>query len=256
MEANKIILSALAIGIISSGHCSTKNVSKKPNVVFVFADQWRAQATGYSGDINAMTPNIDKLAAESIVFSTVVSTTPVCCLYRASLLTGQYPLTHGIFMNDAPLNPAAITMGKIYKGSGYNTGYVGKWHLDGHGRSNYIPPERRQGFEYWKVLECTHNYNNSLYFANDDTLPSKREGYDSYYQTVDAQAYIKDHANNTKPFLLVLSWGSPHEPYGTAPLKLKKSYENRDIQLRPNVPDSLKNKAIKDLGGIMPTSMH
>lgn len=249
MEANKIIISALAIGIISSGHCSTKNVSKKPNVVFVFADKWRAQAAGYSGDINAMTPNIDKLAAESIVFSTVVSTTPVCCLYRASLLTGQYPLTHGIFMNDAPLNPAAITMGKIYKGSGYNTGYIGKWHLDGHGRSNYIPPERRQGFEYWKVLECTHNYNNSLYFANDDTLPSKWEGYDAYYQTIDAQAYIKNHANDTKPFLLVLSWGSPHEPYGTAPVKYKKLYENRDIQLRPNVPDSLKNKAIKDLRG-------
>lgn len=249
MEANKILLSALAIGIISPGYCLTRSVSKKPNVVFVFADQWRAQATGYSGDPNAMTPNIDRLAAESIVFSTAVSTTPVCCPYRASLLTGQYPLTHGIFMNDAPLNPAAITMGKIYKGSGYNTGYIGKWHLDGHGRSSYIPPERRQGFEYWKVLECTHNYNNSLYFANDDTLPSKWEGYDAYYQTIDAQSYIKDHANNTKPFLLVLSWGSPHEPYGTAPEKYKKLYENRNIQLRPNVPDSLKYKAIKDLRG-------
>ena len=249
MEANKIMLTALVIGIISPGYCSTRSVSKKPNVVFVFADQWRAQATGYAGDPNAMTPNIDRLAAESIVFSTAVSTTPVCCPYRASLLTGQYPLTHGIFMNDAPLNPAAITMGKIYKSSGYNTGYIGKWHLDGHGRSSYIPPERRQGFEYWKVLECTHNYNNSLYFANDDTLPSKWEGYDAYYQTIDAQSYIKDHANNTKPFLLVLSWGSPHEPYGTAPEKNKKLYENRNIQLRPNVPDSLKDRAIKDLRG-------
>jgi arylsulfatase A-like enzyme len=233
----------------SPGYCSTKSASKKPNVVFVFADQWRSQATGYSGDPNATTPNIDRLAAESIVFSTAVSTTPVCCPYRASLLTGQYPLTHGIFMNDAPLNPAATTMSKIYKNSGYNTGYIGKWHLDGHGRSSYIPPERRQGFEYWKVLECTHNYNNSLYFANDDTLPSKWKGYDAYYQTIDAQAYIKNHANKSKPFLLVLSWGSPHEPYGTAPEKYKKLYENRNIQLRPNVPDSLKNKAIKDLRG-------
>src|SRR5665647_1338860 len=96
MNVNKIILSALAIGTITSGYCSTKSTLKKPNVVFVFADQWRAQATGYSGDPNAMTPNIDRLAAESIVFSTAVSTTPVCCPYRASLLTGQYPLTHGI----------------------------------------------------------------------------------------------------------------------------------------------------------------
>lgn len=76
MEISRIVLSALAIGMTSPGYCSTKSASKKPNVVFVFADQWCSQATGYSGDPNAMTPNIDKLAAESIVFSTAVSTTP------------------------------------------------------------------------------------------------------------------------------------------------------------------------------------
>lgn len=47
-------------------------------------------------------------------------------------------------------------MVEIFADAGYQTAYVGKWHLDGHGRSNYIPPERRQGYDYWKVLECTH----------------------------------------------------------------------------------------------------
>ena len=60
-------------------------------------------------------------------------------------------------MNDAKFHPQANTMGKIFKAAGYNTAYIGKWHLDGHGRSAYIPPERRHGFDYWKVLECTHN---------------------------------------------------------------------------------------------------
>jgi arylsulfatase A-like enzyme len=252
MEANHIILTSLTFGMITTGVCADKNFDtglKKPNVVFVFADQLRAQATGFAGDQNAITPNLDKLASKSIVFTTAVSTTPVCCPYRASLLTGQYPLTHGIFLNDAPLDPKANSMGKVYKSAGYNTAYIGKWHVDGHGRSSYIPPERRQGFDYWKVLECTHNYNSSLYYANDDTVASKWNGYDAYEQTLDAQKYITGHANQEKPFLLVLSWGTPHEPYNTAPENYQKKYQNRDVSLRPNVPDQFKEKAIKDLKG-------
>lgn len=249
MVISKIILAFLAIVMCLNAYCQGISTSKKPNIIFVLADQLRLQSTGYSGDSNSNTPNIDRLAGESINFLTTVSTTPVCCPYRASLLTGQYPLTHGVFMNDVPLNPSANSMGKIFKNAGFNTAYIGKWHLDGNGRSEYIPPERRQGFDYWKVLECTHDYNNSYYFSNKDSIPSKWEGYDAYYQTIDAQQYINDHANDRKPFLLVLSWGSPHEPYGTAPEKYNKLYKNRNIQLRPNVPDEFKISATNDLKG-------
>ena len=55
------------------------------------------------------------------------------------------------------LNPDAVTLPKVLKAAGYDTAAIGKWHIDGHGRSAFIPPERRQGFDYWKVLECTHN---------------------------------------------------------------------------------------------------
>jgi len=82
-------------------------------------------------------------------------------------------------------------MEKIFKKAGYNTAYIGKWHLDGHGRSSYIPPERRHGFDYWKVLECTHNYDNSLYYANQDTTQSVWPGHDAYYQSLDAIDFIK-----------------------------------------------------------------
>ncbi|VAX27074.1 Sulfatase [hydrothermal vent metagenome] len=250
-KAKQIIFSVLFLTVFIIG-CSNNKDSRnihKPNVVFVFADEWRAQATGFAGDSNAITPTIDKLAAESIVFSTAVSNTPVCCPYRASLLTGQYPLTHGVFMNDVPLNPKANTMGKIYKNAGYNTAYIGKWHFDGQCRSCYIPPERRQGFDYWKALDCTHDYNNSIYYANDDTLPSKWPGYDAYYQTLDAQNYIEEHAEDKQPFLLFLSWGPPHDPYQTAPEKNRKKYENKNLQLRPNVPLKDKEKAEHDLRG-------
>jgi len=257
MEKVKIdsgfLLSSVAAFSIFLPGCNYTTIRKdhtqKPNVVFVFADQWRAQATGYAGDKNAITPAIDKLASESVVFTTAVSNAPVSSPYRGSLLTGCYPLSHGIFMNDVTLNPEINSMAKIYSDEGYNTAYIGKWHLDGSGRSAYIPPERRQGFGYWKVLECTHNYINSLYYSNEDTIPSKWKGYDAYSQTLDAADYIKKHANDNEPFLLVLSWGPPHNPYNTAPEEYREKYENFNIQLRPNVPENLADKAVSDLKG-------
>ncbi|MCP4640325.1 MAG: sulfatase-like hydrolase/transferase, partial [bacterium] len=102
---------------------------QRPNVVFVFADQWRAQATGYAGDPNAITPNLDKLAEESLNFTNAVSGCPVCTPYRGSLLTGQYWLTHGAFMNDVCLRDEAISIAEAYKEAGYDTAYIGKWHL-------------------------------------------------------------------------------------------------------------------------------
>lgn len=120
-------------------------------------DQWRAQATGYSGDKNVITPNLDRLAAQSMNVKNAVSGMPVCTPYRASLMSGQYPLTTGVFMNDVMLDTARITIAEVYRKNGYTTGFIGKWHIDGHGRKSYIPENRRQGFEYWKALECTHD---------------------------------------------------------------------------------------------------
>lgn len=225
--------------------------ARKPNLVYVFADQWRASATGYAGDPNlkGKTPNLDKLAEEGIWLQTAISTMPVCTPHRASLLTGQYPQTHGLFMNDAPLNPELNTIGKVYKAAGYDTGYVGKWHVDGNGRSNFIPPERQQGFEYWKVLECTHGYNNSPYYEGKDPKIKRWKGYDALAQTRDVQNYISEHAKGSKPFVIFLSWGPPHAPYGTAPKKYQDQFPPENIQLQPNVPQKKANESRTDLAG-------
>jgi len=225
--------------------------NRKPNLVFVFADQWRAQATGYAGDPNLMgkTPHLDRLAKEGINLMNAVSTCAVCTPYRASLLTGQYPLTHGLFMNDAPLNPELTTIAKVYQAAGYDTGYVGKWHLDGHGRSAYIPEERRQGFDYWKVLECSHDYNRSAYYEGSDQSKKQWPGYDAIAQTRDVQRYIADRSHSTKPFAIFLSWGPPHGPYDTGPEKYKAMFPVADIQLRPNVPAGAAKQAKQELSG-------
>lgn len=211
--------------------------ARKPNVVIVLPDQWRAQATGYAGDPNLRkkTPHLDKLASESVDFSTAVSCCPVCTPYRASLMTGQYPLTHGLFLNDLCLGNKAVSIAQAYSKAGYDTAYIGKWHLDGHGRSSYIPPDRRQGFNYWKALECNHDYNNSHYYSGNDPTKRKWNGYDVIAQTRDAQQYISEHASNSRPFVLFLCWGTPHNPYQTAPQRYRDMFNPDSIKLRANV---------------------
>jgi len=221
---------------------------KRPNVVLVFGDQWRAQATGYAGDPNVKTPRLDRLAEESVNFTHAVSGCPVCSPARASLLTGQLPLTHRVIVNDVCLKDESESLADAFKGAGYAAGYIGKWHVDGHGRSNYIPSERRQGFDYWKVLECTHDYNNSPYYDGDSEEKLHWEGYDAIAQTRDAQQYIRDR-DGDKPFLLVLSWGPPHAPYHTAPEKYREMYRPEEIELADNVPETHAEIAREQLAG-------
>jgi len=223
--------------------------ARRPNVIVVFGDQWRAQATGYAGNAVVKTPNLDRLAGESANFTHAITGVPVCSPYRASLLTGRRPLTHGVFVNDVSLDPEAEGMGKCFARAGYDTAYIGKWHVDGHGRSSYIPPERRQGFDYWKVLECTHDYNRSAYYDGDDDTKRFWEGYDAIAQTRDAQGYIRGRGGNDKPFLLVLSFGPPHNPYETAPEEFRAMYLAEDIELRPNVPEEMRGKAREWIAG-------
>ncbi len=220
---------------------------KRPNLVFVFADQWRGQAFGYTGDPNAGTPNIDKLAGDSLNFTHAISGCPVCTPYRGSLMTGQYWLTHGAFMNDVYLRPGCTSIAEAFKAAGYDTAYIGKWHLDGHGRTSFTPPERRQGFDFWKAVECTHAYNNSVYYADDDEKLAW-DGYDAFAQTREAQRYIREHKDG-KPFALVLSWGPPHAPYHTAPEKYRAMHRPEKVQLRPNVPEEDEQIARKQLAG-------
>ena len=244
-------LSCLGALLLLFGGCAgsrTEALARPPNILIVIADQWRAEAFGYAGNADVKTPNIDRLAGESVNFFNAVSSMPVCSPMRASLLTGQRALTHGVFLNDAPLSPDAITIAKVLKQAGYDTGCIGKWHVDGHGRSEFIPRERRQGFDYWKVLECTHSYNNSYYYG-DGPEKLKWDGYDAITQTGDAQKYLHDHAHSSKPFFLLLSWGPPHNPYNTAPVRYRDRFSPAGIHLRANVPENVRAAAQKDLAG-------
>jgi len=259
---------ALAAGLVARHVPGAEEVKKpapaKPlNVVFVFADQWRAQATGYAGDPNVQTPHLDALAKRSVNFTRAIASCPVCSPYRASLITGQYPLTHGVFINDVHLRGSAVSprpepvegrheavsIAEAFKAGGYDTGYIGKWHLHGRGRLSFIPREDRQGFGFWRVCECTHDYNKSVYYG-DGPERLTWQGYDAEAQTRCAQAYICGEGRQQgKPFFLMLSWGPPHNPYETAPQRFREMYDPAKLQLRPNVPPEAQPRARRDLAG-------
>jgi len=222
----------------------------KKNILYIFADQWRASAFGHKGDPNVKTPHLDKFATENINFDNAVSGCPVCCPYRSSLLTGVYPNKHGMITND-------LCLAEMYDGpflaeclndGGYQTAYLGKWHIDGKGRESFVSPERRLGFGWWKGFECTHDYNNSPYYSKDDPKPHIWKGYDADLQTEEVIRFINEDTTE-KPFAMFLSWGPPHNPYETAPEKYQAMYKPEDIILRDNVPEESAEKAREELAG-------
>lgn len=222
---------------------------KKPNIVYILTDQWRDSALGYAGNPDVKTPNLDAFSKESVNFTNAVSVTPVCTPHRAALLTGKFPTTTGMFLNDLYLPSEELCMAEIFKEAGYNTAYWGKWHLDGHGRSTYIPKERRQGFDYWKALECSHNYTKMPYYDNDDQELKHWQEYSPFAIVKDANAYITTHANDEQPFLAFLSIATPHYPHGSAPKKYKEMYPPESLALGPNIPEEFEERCREELQG-------
>ena len=227
--------SIFTIPFISIFLCTAaESPAQKPNILFVFADQLRSSALGCYGNDQVHTPNIDRIADEGVRFTNAISTAPVCGPYRGMLMTGNFPMKNGMVLTDHFLRNPDPYFAEVCQSAGYQTGYIGKWHLDGYDRLGYIPPERRRGFEYWRAMECTHDYFNSKYYSQDETETRVWPGYDAISQTDTACEYIASHTD--KPFCLFLSWGPPHDPY-IAPEEYEKRFKDKKIRMRENVND-------------------
>lgn len=210
---------------------------RKPNIVFVFCDQLRASSVGYYGQEPVKTPNLDRFAAGAAVFTTAVSPLPVCTPYRAALLTGRTPMTTGVVLNDLALGVQETTLAEACKAAGYDTAYIGKWHLDGPDRKAPVPPgPRRQGFDHWQAANFEHNYSRSTYQEGDNNTPRIWPGYDAEAQTTAAIRYFSERRRSERPFCMVLSWGPPHHPYREVPQKYLDLYARETIPARLNCP--------------------
>jgi len=217
-----------------------------PNVLLVFPDQWRAHAMGHMGDPNVRTPNMDRLASESVIFANAYSTNPVCSPCRSSILTGRWPHTTGVIQNNILLPDAEVTIAEVLRGMGYKTGCIGKWHLDGPGDPlsppAYVPPGwRRQGFDYWAVGPG-HQYWNSYYYG-DTPDPIYMPGYQPDWQTDLAIEFMRLSRQLCRQFFLYLSLGPPHPPWDDVPPEYAALYDPEAFELRPNVPPEVEAEA-------------
>lgn len=249
---NKMKIWLLVLFIISVTLTSYNQVSKKKkptNVIFILTDQWRGSALGYAGNDVVQTPQLDKFSKEAVNFKNAVSVLPVCTPYRASLMTGRYPTSTGMSINDLYLPSEEYCMAEIFSEAGYNTAYLGKWHLDGHGRKNFVAPERRQGWEFWKGAECDHNYAKEHYYDNEDRTRRFWEGYSTYSIADEANRYMQEQVSEEEAFCMFVSLSTPHFPHDSAPDKYKKMYPREKLTLPDNVPDDMKEWAYKELQG-------
>ena len=225
------------------------------NLLFVFADQWRGGAIGYAKEDPVKTPNMDKFCEESTYCDHTFSTFPVCSPHRASLMTGKYPLSAGFFTNckrglSLRLKDEEICIGQVLKKSGYDTAYIGKWHLDEPEQNYhefpksgardwdaYTPPGvRRHGFDYWYSYG-TYDMHLSPHYWHDSDEMIKVNKWSPEHETDKAIEYLSKIRDKSKPFAMYISWNPPHSVYSEVPDEYLKLYE--DVELKENV--SLEN---------------
>lgn len=209
---------------------------KRPNIIFIFTDQMRASAMG-GADENVKTPNLDKFASEGTRFTRAVSNTPICGPARASIMTGLHTLHHRLVNNDKELETGFRTLAGCLTESGYDCGYIGKWHMGPPDRGAFIPPgPKRLGFDdFWASYNCNHRYFDGYYYR-DKPEPEWIEGYEPFGQTKIAREYIKRKSEQDNPFCMFLSFGPPHCPYKEVPQKYLDMYPENEIELRANAP--------------------
>jgi arylsulfatase A-like enzyme len=232
--------------VSSAGAALMPPAQRKPNVLFIIADQWRAQTLPAAGDLDLKAPNLARLGAQGVHFTHAYTSNPVCTPARTSMITGKFPHACRMPHNDLQLPLDERCIGDQLKQAGYATGYIGKWHLDGEEKPGFVPPgPRRRGFDYWAAFNRGHNYFNSIYFR-DTPEPLREGGFEPDYQTALAVDFIRK--NKKDPFCLYLSWGPPHTPR-TPPARTRSLYDPAAFHLRPNVPASYEAKARQGYAG-------
>lgn len=210
---------------------------KKPNIIFYFSDQQRADTAGCYGQKLPVTPNLDSVAKEGTLFENAFTCQPVCGPMRACLQSGVYATQIGCYRNDIALPTDTKGIAHYLKEAGYDTAYIGKWHLasDSEHRlaTKATPKERRGGYDYWRaadVLEFTsHGYNGYVFDENGNKLDFK--GYRADRINDYAIEYVKK--THDKPFFMFVSHLEPHHQNDhlrfESPKGLKNSFKNYDV---------------------------
>ncbi|VGO18164.1 sulfatase family protein [Pontiella sulfatireligans] len=262
---NYLFTSGMAVGAVSLPGKVAASENKGPNLLFIFPDQMRREAMGFwqkgkfKGALNTVsdpviTPALDKLAQESVVFTQAVSTCPVCSPHRAMLMSGMWPWQNGVVNNCHQNRPDSLKhdidcFTDVLAQSGYDTCYVGKTHWErndplfdenqnyvgtaeapgGHHFNpydTYIPPGRgRHGVDYW--FQCVKDVHKDprVYSNRPERIDGKADGVqhrpEIYSPKLEADVLVDYLKNNigqrdaSKPFSIIWAPNPPHNPYAS-----------------------------------------
>ena len=224
---------------------------ERPNVIYVFPDQYRnaslgfwsdpdfASEVGWKGD-PVFTPNLDRFAREAAVLSEAVSNCPVSSPHRGMLLTGMYPERSGVALNcmserpESSLREDAECIGDVFSAAGYDCAYIGKLHVDFPTKNNpqrpgtyvsddvpewdaYTPPRRRHGFNYWYSYGTYDVHKHPHYWDTQGNRHDVDE-WSVSHEIGKAIGYIenKDGVRDPqKPFFMMIGLNPPHSPYAS-----------------------------------------
>lgn len=183
---------------------------RRPNVIVFFTDQQRWDTTGLHGNPMELTPNLDRVGRAHTHVANSFTCQPLCGPARSCLQTGLYATTSGCYRNAVPLPDDSHTLAHSFKDAGYDTGYIGKWHLHDQQAKGAVPADKRFGYDYWlasNILEFTSDaYDTVMYDGDENEV--KLPGYRVDAVTDAAVRYIDDHQQD--PFYLFVSYIEPH----------------------------------------------
>lgn len=237
---NQISLSFLFIALVilpALNACKEEiPQTQAPNLLIIQTDEHNFRTLGcyrntlseelafvWGENIKVETPNIDYLASKGALCTSYYAATPVCSPSRASFLSGRYPQNTRVVTNDIPMDDEILTFAEQLKKQGYETGYAGKWHLDGLGKPQW-EPERKFGFNdnrymfnrgHWKLLEDSESGPrvanlNAKGKADYGIEGANEDNFTTDFLTNKTIDFIEK--NKDTPFCFMLSYPDPHGP--------------------------------------------
>lgn len=227
-ESLKILGSSAALAGISClgfpmSSLSANRPRKKPNIVFILTDDHRWDCLGVMGHPFLQTPNMDSLANQGMLFENAFVTTSLCSPSRASFLTGQYASVHGVRNNFSRWDEERNrTFMEHLKYGGYDTAFIGKWHMPG-GTLPQLPGVDL--FVSFTKKDGQGDYYNCPIYVNHELTPN-RKPYITEELTDYAVDFIKQDRSN--PFCLYLSHKAVHHDW-KPPEHLKGMYKDADL---------------------------
>lgn len=211
-------------------------VDQPPNIILCMGDDHGWDETGYNGHPHLRTPVLDEMAAKGLRLDRFYAAAPVCSPTRGSVLTGRHPNRYGTFAPNWSMRPEEISIAQILREAGYACGHFGKWHVGTVKAGSPLNPGA-MGFDEWLSHDNFFEMNPSL--SRNGGPPESFQGESSQILIDEATRFIGRAKQKQRPFLAVIWFGSPHEPY----VGLEE-----DLALYDDLPESYRARQVRLTG--------